>query len=182
MTEPTSLSRRDFGAAAAAAAALAAAPAAAQPLRRAGPEWYRAIQEHHRQLFDLMGRAMDGAGGRPAALVPLIRRINMVNATHSIAEEVSIYPMIDILGMRDRSESLYREQQMAKVMGTRMLIQAQQGDPGLRDTMRQLSDALRAHVREEEDQTYPDLVRRASPAQNRMISEMYSETFRRASA
>ena len=177
MLEKPTVSRRELGVFAAVATVFTAVPAAAQPRRRPDRgDWFQMVRDHHAEIDTLL-RQMETTRG-PARRAEHLRRVATALTGHSIAEEVVLYPMIEILGVKRDSEALYDEQQDAKVLIARLDAMPKAGPEFLRE-FRAMADAVRAHVRHEEERSYPELQRRASPAQNAKMSDDFSREFHR---
>ena len=108
----------------------------------------------------------------------LLRRIADALTGHAIAEEVALYPMIEILGMKRPSEELYDQQQDAKGLLARLDNGPKAGPAFLRE-FQTLASAVRAHVAEEEQEVYPMLRQRATRDQNMKMSMDFEREFRR---
>lgn len=168
------VSRRELGLFAAVATAFAAAPAKAQ--RRTRGDWMQMVKDHHMEI-DTLFSALEATNG-PARRQAALDRLAASLTGHSIAEEVVLYPMIEILGLKRDSELLYDEQQDAKVLIARLNEMPKAG-PGFITEVRRVRAAVRVHIEHEEARSYPELRRRASPAQNaRMTAAFERESLR----
>lgn len=183
MTDQPDLSRRNLGLAAvgvAATAALAPALAGAQPLRDPDltqGDWMKQVKAQHLAIDTHMRRVEEARS--PLERERHFRRVKALLSAHSYAEDVSLYPGLAMVGHRDDAKQLYNQQDDAKIL-TAELDSMSPGDPRFMDKFRTLAAAVRAHVREEEDRDYPELMRRADPNMNRKMTNDFRREFQKA--
>jgi len=183
-------SRRDLALLGAGVAVAAALPSTAlAQARGTGPsgltrgDWFAQVRAQH-QAINAGFQMVRGARGE-AAMKAAFKRLSMLLAAHSIAEEVALYPGPAVSGQGDQNEMrhLYDEQQMAKVMTARIdaALATGQRDQAM-TLLGQLEQALAAHVREEEEQFYPALQQSASAAMNEKMTRDFRLRFTQAMA
>lgn len=180
----TFVSRRMLGALAAGATASVAGAAMAQP-RPTPPDvgaltagdWMAQVKAQHAAIDAAFQRAKatrdNDAAGRTAALMDLAGLLT----GHSIAEEVALYPGVALVANdRGGSDKLYVDQQHAKVM-VAMIDNMPKTGPAFGVKIRELEDAVKAHVRDEEEREYPALMRAADAAQNAKMTADFRREF-----
>lgn len=184
----TQVSRRNlgmlgFGAVAAAAVADAAGARAPMPAGAAGltgGNWMEQVQAQHRAIDAGFQRTKAARGPRKTAE---FKALAGLLAAHSIAEETSLYPGIDMKVGDPQFEKASHDQQIAKVMVAKIDNAMAMGDMRTANaTLLELEAAIKAHVAEEEGQYYPALLRAADARMNAKMTDDFRMTFTKAIA
>lgn len=178
------LTRRTLGLAAAGASALGAVGglAGARAQEMSGPgggDWFEMIRRHHQEIARRL-EAFQAAQDHEAQMAAF-QAFSAINAAHSIAEEISVYPALQMNGAQDPSWHLYHEQDEAKVLSARIntALAMHRGDEA-QSLAAQLKTALLHHVAEEENQIFPRLRSMADGQINALLTRTYAMEFHRA--
>lgn len=176
---PNSGSGTSFGRLAAGAAVGLVAGLAlphARKLAMQGPslaagDWMDALIAEHRmveKLFDkLLATRDDERMKREALLTQIAYALNK----HAIEEENVIYPAIAEAAQPDQAKHLADEHLQAKTF-IYDLRRIGSTEPGWLDKARELVEAVRAHIREEEDEIFPAFRERQSSDENATLTMM----------
>jgi hypothetical protein len=175
------LTRRNLGiVAGAAAVGMAGAASMAEPVET-GEDWFATIKAQHKELDRLLAAVV--AAGSHTARVAAFKTFSIYLSAHSLAEEVSVYPALAITGSDAASKQLYNEQDDAKVLVARIDdALAMRHDDDASAMLEKLGAALHAHVAEEENEDFPGLKSKESPAMNAKLTADFKMAFRRASS
>ena len=177
------LSRRNLGGvglgvAVAAATLPAMADAAPAPAALTAGNWMNQVKAQHAAIS--AGFAATRGAKSPVAMKAAFRNLADLLTAHSIAEEVALYPGIAIEGDKASSDRAYQEQQEAKVLVARIDGAMMKGDRATAmSTLATLEQAITAHVREEEDQWYPALMKKADARMNAKMTADFRRAFSR---
>ncbi|WP_126174345.1 hemerythrin domain-containing protein [Altericroceibacterium xinjiangense] len=143
-------------------------------------EWLSQILDAHREIERYMGEALSApdAQSRIAASEKFFHLL----ASHSIAEEVAIYPaLVDHNGAvagKIHAAMAYEEQQVAKIQQAKLKTLDPMGSEW-RNKMEHLQAAIQQHVYQEESSWFPELAKNAAPEKRQMLSREYAEAFDR---
>jgi hypothetical protein len=119
-------------------------------------------------------KRVNGVGAKYGAF----RRLAGLLAAHSIAEETSLYPGIDMKVGDPQFRKASHDQQEAKVLTNKIDNALAMGDLATANTtLAQLEAAVKAHVAEEETQYYPALMRAADARMNNKMSADFRQQF-----
>jgi hypothetical protein len=182
MSKDRQVSRRDLALLAAGAAVVTAAPVAAQPAMKGmvgqltAGDWMAQVKAQHAEIarhFKLVrGARSDGER------MQHFKMLAGLLAGHSIAEEVALYPGLYIQGDQGDGKQAYDEQQLAKVMTTRIDNAMAMGrrDEALK-LVAELEAAIMAHVGHEEKEWYPQLMKKADAKMNAKMTADFRREF-----
>ena len=138
--------------------------------------WLAEVLDHHEmieQAFSQARTAPDPETAREAA-----RMLGEVLASHSLAEEVVLYPALVMEHHKGHAAMAYQEQQMAKVeMAELELLEPLSEE--WRDKLEHIEGAVRHHMYEEESIWYPKLAKEASPQVLAHLDERFVEEWQR---
>ena len=173
-----------FGAAAVAGAVATGADAqvrAATGASLTAGDWMAQVKAQHAAIdagFQEVKRLRTANGKRGA-----FRRLAGLLAAHSIAEETSLYPGIDMKVGDAQFRKASHDQQEAKVLTAAIDNALLMGDMATADsTLATLEAAVKAHVAEEESQYYPALMRAADARMNAKMSMDFRNQFTKSIA
>ncbi len=138
-------------------------------------DWLSTILDHHVQLEDAFERAKteSSADSRKAAL----KQLGIILTGHAIAKESVIYPAMDMSGEGSHADHAYNEQVMVK----KEMAALEQLDPmsaEFIEKVESIRSAVAHHMVEEEGTWFPAL-RREPTVDQQMLTERYSEEFKR---
>ena len=172
------ISRRALALAATGAAVAVALPAAAQPRRmRGGGDWLSMILQHHQVLNRAFEDTKNARGARARAAAQM--HLAAVTAAHAGAEETAIYPTMIMVGMAPDGQHAYQEQIEVKVALAELDAIPDKTSAAYDTKLESIRAAVAHHMREEEDQWYPELRRRASAEQNASMTMHYGMDYQR---
>lgn len=138
--------------------------------------WLSQILDHHDRIdaaFAAVKAAMGDTARREAQ-----QKLALLLTAHAIAEEVAVYPAMEIVGEGDATHA-YKEQDEAKVQ---MAMLDAIGDPMSDEYLAKLEEirlAVVHHVMHEEAQWFPALAKAATPQQDAKATEHYRDAFER---
>ncbi|WP_420384401.1 hemerythrin domain-containing protein [Novosphingobium sp.] len=174
------MTRRNLGklAAGAAVAGSIALTASAQAAPM-GDDWFEMIKMQHREI-DRRLMAVKSADTHPGRVAAFKAFATYLSA-HSLAEEVSVYPAIAIMGAEPDAKQLYHEQDDAEILVGRIdNALAMHQDERVGPMLDTLAAALHAHVAEEEGTKFPALKSATNPMMNAKLTQDFHATFARA--
>lgn len=181
------ISRRSLGALGLGAAAVAGAVATGADAQMRGGasltagNWMDQVKAQHAAIdagFQEVKRLRTADGKRGA-----FRRLAGLLAAHSIAEETSLYPGIDMKVGDAQFRKASHDQQEAKVLTAQIDNALLLGDlTTATATLLTLEAAIKAHVAEEETQYYPALLRAADARMNAKMSMDFRNQFTKSIA
>jgi hypothetical protein len=139
-------------------------------------DWLSIALDHHAQLdtaFDAVRKA-EGAEPRRAAQ----KRLAVLLTGHSIAEESVLYPALVVAGEKAHAGMGYTEQAAAKTQMAELEDLAPTSQEYL-DKLEHIRGAVTHHMYQEESSWFRELKSKASPGQQRKLTERYREEFER---
>lgn len=143
-------------------------------------EWLAMILDAHREFESHIQQALDATDRQDR--LDAMRQAFHLNARHSIAEEVSIYPaLVDHNGSvsgKLHAGLAYEEQQIAKIEQAKLEMLDPMGEEW-RDKMEHLKSATLQHVYSEENTWFPELAENATPEKRKDLSRKYADAFER---
>lgn len=152
------------------AQARSKARSAAQPR-----DWLTLVLEQHLEIENAFAQAKNAAAPqRQAAL----KHLAVVLTGHANAEESVIYPALALIGERAHADHAYKEQAVTK-MGMAELERGTPSSHEFLDKLEHIRTAVVHHMYEEESTWLIELKQRASPEEQRQITERYSEEYER---
>jgi hemerythrin superfamily protein len=138
--------------------------------------WLEMVLKHHEQIdsaFAAVKSARDAAGRLEAQ-----KRLAILLTGHSIAEESVLYPALAATDQKGHATMAYTQQAEAKIDMAELEKLAPMGHSYL-EKLEQIHEAVAHHVFEEEGAWFPDLMRKAAPADQLQLAKRYMEEFER---
>jgi hypothetical protein len=154
----------------------------AEELARTNP-WLAQIVAHHKAIEQCFADALGATSleARQHATKALAR----LNTGHSIAEEVTVYPLLvqhnGVIGGKVQATLAYEEQQMTKIQQA-MLEKLDPMSDEWRMKLEHIKSAVQQHVYEEESHRFAELAEALSPGEAARLSRRYAEEFERYGA
>jgi hypothetical protein len=154
----------------------------AEELARSNP-WLAQIVAHHKAIERCFADALGATSleARQHAMKELAR----LNTGHSIAEEVTVYPLLvqhnGVIGGKIQATLAYEEQQMTKIQQA-MLEQLDPMSGEWREKLEHIQSAVQQHVYEEENHRFAELAKALSPGEAARLARRYAEEFERYGA
>jgi len=151
----------------------------AEELARTNP-WLAQIVAHHKAIEQCFADALGATSleARQHATKALAR----LNTGHSIAEEVTVYPLLvqhnGVIGGKVQATLAYEEQQMTKIQQA-MLEQLDPMSEEWRAKLEHIQSAVQQHVYEEENHRFAELAKALSPGEGARLARRYAEEFER---
>lgn len=178
------VSRRNLGmmGVGVAAAAVVAGPVLAQRpygmSQLTGGDWMAQVRAQHAAIDRQFQQVKAARGG---AKTQEFKALAGLLSAHSLAEENTLYPGIEMKVGDPQFRKASGDQQMAKVLVARIDNAMAMGDMKTAEsTLATLEAAIKAHVAEEEDQYYPALMRAADARMNAKMTTDFRMWFQRA--
>ncbi len=155
--------------------ARAKARAKAEAAAKSG-DWLSQILQHHRQIeaaFAELKTTSDPDARRAAQ-----KKLGLILAGHSIAEEAAIYPALAAEHQVGHAELAYQEQSAAKMeMGLLERLDPMSED--YLDKLGHIEGAVAHHMYSEEGTWFLKLAEEADAAEQALIAKRYSEAYER---
>jgi F0F1-type ATP synthase delta subunit len=143
-------------------------------------QWLAQIVAHHKAIEQCFADAL-GATSREARQHAM-KELARLNTGHSIAEEVTVYPLLvqhnGVIGGKIQATLAYEEQQMTKIQQA-MLEQLDPMTEEWREKLEHIQSAVQQHVYEEENHRFAELAKALSPGEAARLARRYSEEFER---
>jgi len=153
------------------------AEARAQAVSVAEPDdWLSLILEHHAELEEALA-AVEEAIEEDERMMAF-KAFAILLTGHSIAEEGVIYPALAAASETGHADMGYSEQAMVK-MQMAALEKLEPMSQEFVDKLEHVKGALLHHMYEEEGNWFLDLKKKASPEDQEMMTERYTEEFDR---
>lgn len=146
-------------------------------------QWLAQIVAHHKAIEQCFADALSATSldARRHAMTELAR----LNTGHSIAEEVTVYPLLvqhnGVIGGKIQATLAYEEQQMTKIQQA-MLEQLDPMSEEWREKLEHIKSAVQQHVYEEENHRFAELAKALSPGESARLGRRYAEEFERYGA
>lgn len=139
-------------------------------------DWLSLILQHHLDLEEAL-LDVEEASEEEERLVAF-KAFGLLLTGHSIAEEGVIYPGLAAASETGHADMGYSEQAMVK-MQMAALEKLEPMSQEFLDKLEHIKGALLHHMYEEEGNWFLDLKEKASPSDQEMMTERYSEEFNR---
>ena len=125
------------------------------------------LTAQHREVEQRLSRLFEVEGG---ARVRLIGEIAELLTLHTALEERYFYPVLRVEGLAGHVERSFAEHAEVKRLLSD-IMEMKQRDPRLKEVLSRLSEAVTKHMQEEEQQVFPEAVRRIDDAVLRSTEE-----------
>lgn len=148
---------------------------AAEPL---SGDWLDIIKGDHLIILDLIERALATKTTAKARRAMLLGRLKEALVRHSVEEESVLYPALRFADSVDASAKLAAEHAEVKAV-IYDLERTDTEDPAWREKLVGLQRSLEAHMRQEEEETFPALRRLLAPEEDARLTQMVNVEGRR---
>ena len=138
--------------------------------------WLAEVLSHHEMIEQAFAHAKSTTG--PDEALSATKVLGALLASHSIAEEVVLYPALVMNDHKANAMMAYEEQQMAKVE-TAMLEKLPPLSQEWREKLEHIEGAVAHHIYEEESIWYPKLAEEASSDDQMQITRRFAEEWDR---
>jgi hemerythrin superfamily protein len=141
-----------------------------------GNDWFAQILLHHRGIEDAFNQAFSAT--QASDKLSAVKTLGVLLTGHSNAEEAVIYPAVVEHSSKSHATMAYEEQAMAKIQ----LAMLEELDPlgaEWREKLEHLQSAVAQHVYQEESSWFPEVLRNAPPAKQKLLTERYAEEYDR---
>jgi len=132
-------------------------------------DWLEVLKAEHKQVDRLFEQLMRTTEKQTIRRAFLLNRIAHALSKHAMQEEMVVYPALQEANSNGQAMHLYEDHAQIKIF-IHELNEISKSDPLWIERARAFRDALREHVREEEDEIYPPYHDRMSPQQNRHLT------------
>jgi hemerythrin superfamily protein len=139
-------------------------------------DWLSLVLHHHVQVEDAFSQVLNAVN--IADRLAAQGRLGVVLTGHAIAEESVLYPALAEIGEKGHADTAYSDQATVKMQ----MAELERLDPASQDYLEKLEhirESVEHHVYEEEAHWFPELKRKAAPADQAKLTERYQEEFTR---
>lgn len=137
----------------------------------AATDWFEALRNEHRQIEKVMEALTRTGPGDRSKREAMFKALKFGLQKHAVEEETVIYPALRMSGMSNKSKELVDDHADIKT-GLLELERMRTDDPRWLDALRDLQRVVVQHIREEEEQIYPNFQNKISREENQQISKL----------
>jgi hemerythrin superfamily protein len=138
--------------------------------------WLKSVLDHHLLIEDAFATLQTTANASFRKTAQ--KRLAVILAAHSTAEESVIYPALALTGQTGAADQAYAEQSQAKV-GMAALEGLDPMSQAYLDKLEEIRLAVAHHAYEEESAWFPELRRQGDAALQARLTRRYKEEFSR---
>lgn len=143
-------------------------------------DWLAMIKAQHQLIAKSLSTLVSTNDRLYTTRDSMIRAVAYQLTAHSVAEENVLYPALAMNGMVTESDKLYLDQAHAKVMQAQVEMQSAKDRPGTEWLVKAqaLQAAVLKHATEDEENNfYPKLHQKLSPAENGLLTAAFVREF-----
>ncbi len=149
----------------------------AEAKRHATSTWFKTILDHHEAIEAAFQAVKEASNATQRAR--LQTELAGLLTGHSIAEEAIIYPFMKLEDSASDAKHAYAEQALAKMQMVALDQIKDKMSEEYTNKLEEIHDAVLHHMIEEERDFFPKLQEKATPAQNRKMTQHYADEFSR---
>jgi len=133
-------------------------------------DWVGVLTAEHRMVQAAFEVVLATDSSETAKRAALLKKINWALLKHGAQEETVVYPALrDAATEEERAKHLYEDHADIKTW-LYQLQKTPKDDPAWLETMGELRDLVEKHIREEEEEVFPEFHARLSRAENRRLT------------